>query len=43
MAAVDIDTAGSDKDGLPVSSTDVEKYPLIVHYCGGTWSYSNVY
>ena len=36
MAAVEIpvDTAGSNKDDLPV-----EKYPLIVHYCGGTWSF----
>ena len=41
MAAVDIDTASIDKDGTPVSSTD-EKYPLVVHYCGGLWSFCDV-
>ena len=32
MAAVDIDTASNDKDEPPV------KYPLVVHYCGGSLS-----
>ena len=42
MAAVDIDTpvdtACNDKDKPP---TD-EKYPLVVHYCGGLWSFCDV-
>jgi len=36
MATAEKDVAGSDKDEPPVSSTD-EKYPIIVHYCGGSW------
>lgn len=42
MAAADIDTAVSDKDRPPVSSV-AEKYPLTVHYCGGSWSFCSVF
>ena len=42
MAAVDIDMAVNDKDGPPVAST-AEKYPLTVHYCGGSWSFYSVF